>query len=895
MRLRSALPAGLALFVCASLLPAALAQTVLVQGGTVWTQGPEGTLENADVLIVDGRVKKVGRGIAAPRGASVIDASGKHVTPGLIDCHSHSASRGGLNEGSNNITAEVRVRDVLNPEDVNIYRQLAGGLTTAHVLHGSANSIGGQDAVIKLRWGGTADELLLNRAPGGIKFALGENPKRSNFRRPGVPQRYPNTRMGVRESIRERFLAARDYMHEWDAYDDLPSAAKKKKAPPRHDLQLEALVEILRGERLVHSHSYRQDEILALMRVAEEFGFKIATFQHVLEGYKVADELAAHGAGASTFSDWWAYKLEAYDAIPFNGALMHERGVLVTFNSDSGELARRMNLEAAKAVKYGGVEPSEALNFVTLNAAKQLRIDDHVGSLELGKDGDFVIWSGHPLSTYTIAEQTWVDGIKRFDRADDLATRGEVEEERAELIRRIKEGDKKKKDDSEEEEEEDTTETESAATEDEPTEPQPAQVPAAYRDRLAPLSGTTSIVHATIHTVAAGVIEDGTVSFKDGVIVEVGAGLAPLSGASVVDATGKHVYPGMIDANTVVGLTEIGSVAGSNDAAETGDINPNVNTALAVNPDSELIPVTRANGLTHVVAAPSGGLVSGSSSLIRLDGWTFEDLTASAPLAMHVRWPRFSSGRGGFFGPPVSKEDADKRRKAAIKTIGGLFDDARGYARLKRSGRNHEINPTLEAMLPVLDGTIPVIVHAGEIRQIKSALDWAEEQELRVVLAGSGDVWRVSERLAQRQVPVILTSVLALPSRRDEPYDVRYTEAEKLRQAGVTFCIATSGSGFGASSTRNLPYHAAMAAAFGLPRDEALRAVTLYPARVLGVEEHLGSIEVGKSASLMLTDGDPLEITTQVDRVFIDGRPADPGNKHRRLYDRYRGRPRVGN
>jgi imidazolonepropionase-like amidohydrolase len=260
---------------------------------------------------------------------------------------------------------------------------------------------------------------------------------------------------------------------------------------------------------------------------------------------------------------------------------------------------------------------------------------------------------------------------------------------------------------------------------------------------------------------------------------------------------------------------------------------------------------------------------------------------------MHVRWPRFSSGGRSFFGPPVSQADTDKRRKEAIKTIRSFFADARGYAKLKQSDLRYDVNPELEAMLAVLDGSVPLIVHAAEIRQIKSALDWAEEEDLRIVLAGSGDLWRVAERLAEREVPVILTTVHALPTRRDEPYDVRFTEAEKLRQAGVTFCIAGNGSGFGAPSTRNLPYHAAMAAAFGLPKEEALRAVTLYPAQILGVGRNLGSIEVGKSASLMLTDGDPLEITTQVERVFIDGRPADPGNKHQRLYDRYRSRPTL--
>jgi len=398
-----------------ALADAKVAVPVLIKNATVWTEGPQGILEGADLLVSDGKVVSVGKGLQAPEGALVIDGKGKHVTPGLIDCHSHIAIRGGVNEGSNNVTAEVRVRDVIDPTDVDIRRELAGGLTVAHLLHGSANSIGGQDAVVKLKWGATAADMLIPEALQGIKFALGENPKRSNFRAPGRPERFPTTRMGVIASIRERFLAAGDYQRAWDAYKQLSKEEQERRPPPRRDLQLEAIAEILRGDRVIHSHCYRQDEILALIRLADEVGIKIGTFQHVLEGYKVADEIAAHGAGGSTFSDWWAYKLEAYDAIPYNGALMRDRGVVVSFNSDSAELARRLNLEAAKAVKYGDVPPADALAFVTINSAKQLGIDKRVGSLEPGKDGDFVVWSGDPLSTYSFAEQTWIEGAKRPD------------------------------------------------------------------------------------------------------------------------------------------------------------------------------------------------------------------------------------------------------------------------------------------------------------------------------------------------------------------------------------------------------------------------------------------------------------------------------------------------
>ncbi|MEK7251282.1 MAG: amidohydrolase, partial [Bacteroidota bacterium] len=365
---------------------------VIVKGATVWTSGPQGKLENADVLIHKGKIVKVGANLSAPADALVIDGKGKHVTPGLIDAHSHMASQGGVNEAGQAVSAEVRVGDIIDSDDIDVYRALAGGLTSAHVLHGSANPVGGQSQLIKLRWGMLPEEMKFEGCPPTIKFALGENVKQSNWGE-RFTTRYPQTRMGVEQIIRDEFQAALDYEKARLKYEK-----DKAGIPPRRDLELDAILEILRGKRFVHCHSYVQSEILMLMRVAEDFGFRIQVFQHILEGYKVADVMAKHGAGASSFSDWWAYKLEVYDAIPYNGALMYEQGVVVSFNSDSDELARRMNWEAAKAVKYGGVPETEALKFVTLNPAKQLKVDNKVGSLEIGKDADFVVWNGNPLS-----------------------------------------------------------------------------------------------------------------------------------------------------------------------------------------------------------------------------------------------------------------------------------------------------------------------------------------------------------------------------------------------------------------------------------------------------------------------------------------------------------------
>lgn len=414
--------------------PPAQLEHVLIRGATLWTCGPEGTLTDADMLVRRGKIAEIGQNLQAPSDAVIIDAAGKHVTPGLIDAHSHSGISEGVNEGTQAVTSEVRIGDVVDSYDIAFYRQLAGGLTAANQLHGSANPIGGQNSVIKLRWGASPEAMKIDDAIQGIKFALGENVKQSNWG-DDFTTRYPQTRMGVEQIIRDRFKAALDYEKRWQEYNALRN--KKGVIPPRRDLELEALLEILRGERLIHCHSYRQDEILMLVRVAEDFGFTIGTFQHVLEGYKVAEALASHGAGASAFSDWWAYKFEVYDAIPYNGVLMHNAGVVVSFNSDSNELARRMNLEAAKAVKYGGLSEEEALKFVTLNPARQLRIDHRVGSLEVGKDADFAIWSGHPLSTYTICEQTWIEGRKYFDRQADEELRQQVRAERARLIQKV--------------------------------------------------------------------------------------------------------------------------------------------------------------------------------------------------------------------------------------------------------------------------------------------------------------------------------------------------------------------------------------------------------------------------------------------------------------------------
>ena len=408
---------------------------LLIKNGTIWTSGPEGIVENGDLLIKNGKIIKIGKNLKAPSNATIINATGKHVSPGIIDAHCHVGITGGGNEATHAITSEVRIKDVINSDDINIYRQLAGGVTSVCTLHGSANPIGGTYAVIKLRWGTLPDEMVLFDAREGIKFALGENVKQSNWGSNPNP-RYPQTRMGVMEIIRDAFMAAKDYRQEWKQYKK-QSKKNKNLIPPLRNLRHEALLEVLDGKTIIHCHSYRQDEILAMMRLAEELGIKVDVFIHTFEGYKVAAELKKHGSMSTSSTDWWAYKMEADDGIPYNGALMYDQGIVVGYNSDSAELGRRLNTEAAKAVKYGNVPPEEALKFVTLNAAKHLFLEDRIGSLEKGKDADFAIWSHSPLSTYSKCEQTWVDGRKYFDLKQDAILRKKVSKERNTLIQKI--------------------------------------------------------------------------------------------------------------------------------------------------------------------------------------------------------------------------------------------------------------------------------------------------------------------------------------------------------------------------------------------------------------------------------------------------------------------------
>ncbi len=421
----------------------------VIQNGIIHTV-TKGTFAGS-IVIRDGKIAEVGEKVMTPAGAKIVDATGKHVMPGIIDAHTHIALDS-INEGSISVSSMVDIGQMLNPESKSIYQALAGGVTTANTMHGSANSIGGQNVVFKMRWGNPADGLVFKEAKPSLKMALGENVKRSGNPQGGgfQPQgtqnlRYPGTRMGVEDVIRDAYTRAREYQREIKEYE-----AKKAKGevalPPKRDLQLEPLVEVLEGKRLVHAHCYRSDEILMLLRVFDDFGIKGVIFQHVLEGYKVAKEIAAGGHSASTFSDWWNYKIEAADAIPYNAAIMQKKGVLVSLNSDDAggaELGRRLNTEAAKVMKYGGLTEDEAIAMITINPAKQMQIDKWVGSIETGKDADIVIYDKNPLSMYSKVEKVFIEGKQYFDRDSDVTARPKTEAQKNGLIQKEKESEKR--------------------------------------------------------------------------------------------------------------------------------------------------------------------------------------------------------------------------------------------------------------------------------------------------------------------------------------------------------------------------------------------------------------------------------------------------------------------
>lgn len=896
----------------------------------VWTATGE-VLEGVSILIRDGIIEAIGPDLEAPEGVTVIDGRGRTAIPGIVDEHSHTAQVG-TNEGSSPTVPEVKVIEALDPGSFNIFRALQGGVTTARIMHGSANPIGGQSAVVKMRWGmDRAQDLLVPGAPRAVKFALGENVTRKPQQARGPATRFPASRPGVEAIYEQAFTAARDYRDLWNDYEANPDAFD---GPPRRDLRLEALVDIMEDRIRIHAHSYRNDEILMLMRVADRFGFTIENFTHALEAYRIADELREHGAGNSTFSDWWQFKLESYDAIPYNATITAQKGVLTALNSDLTWLQPFMTWEIPKPVQYGGASPEEALRMLTLNPAIMLGVEDMVGSLEAGKHGDVVLLTGDPFDAFTRVEKTVIEGVVFYDSNREGELRGEPLNELPALSR-------------------DRYVAEAAA----PAVPGSVagSVEVESLEALHPDAETVALVGATIHPVTGGVIEDGVIVLQGGYIQALGSRTQVdiPSGAREVDVSGRQIWPGMIDPLTHLGIFEFGAVSQATDRSEMGSLNPHIRALPAYQPHGRAPFVARARGITATMTAQSGGIIEGMGSIVDLQGDTWERAEIRGEGALVVNLPVPNQAPGGraleVFGDHHGNRDVvwagdalfqgahDHAGEEATAMAGGeagpiglSFGEAVQDVRSRRDGPEPALDTTdnlaelvtflnrareyaeapgqsirpadapfeanvwagdvvlFEAMLPVLRGEVPVFFRADSEWQIRHVLLLAEEYpELDVVIVGGVQAFRVADEIAASGIPVVLTRTRNPTPDRDDPVTASMQNAAILHEAGVTIAFATDES----ADVRNLPEHAGIAVAHGLPADVAYRAVTLNAAAVLGVEDRMGSLEPGKRADLLLTDGHPLQPLTRIETMFIGGYEVDPGdNDHHRAWLKFRDR-----
>lgn len=826
---------------------------VLIQNGTVLT-GTGLTLPNTSVMVKSGVITAIAPDLAPESGMTLIDATGRYLMPGIIDTHSHIMISNGINEYTDSIVCEVRVRDCIDTADPSEYRALAGGVTTARLFHGSANCIGGQDAVVQLKHGTNYAEHLFPDAHSGVKFALGENVK---FR----SGRFPNTRLGIEATLNRAFFEALDYRKNWMAYErDKKQAGgiADKLLPPRRDLRLEALADILEHRKFIHSHCYRADEILMLLRIAESHGIRVWSLQHVLEGYKIAPEIVKHGASCSTFADWWAYKFEAYDATPQNAALLHEAGANTVIKSDDWELIRHLYLEAAKTVRYGNMPPDAALQAITLSPARELGLSNRIGSIEVGKQADIAIFSGHPLNGFSRCEQTLIGGEVYFTRSKQPSAMSAT----------------------------------AAARIPSPagwTIPKPEERVTRI-DLTAANTAKYAITGAMLHPIDADDIPNGILLIEDDRIIALGQNVPLPEGIASINATGLHVYPGMIDAGTAVGLIEIAKVRETSDLAEIGQFQGDLRAGIAVNPDSDLIPVARAGGITTTLCLPSsdgnmtsherahGPMVAGQASLIQLAGWTMPEMVTNMEAGLHMIWPRGANRKANI-------EDLKRHLNEAR-----LYDRTRNLAEEKTPQdapeRNFLIDPRFEAMRPYVKGEKSVFVEAETRQEITEVLQFAEQEKLKIVLCGVTDGWKLVDQIKAANVSAIVGPVMRKPIEEYDPFDAPYANAGRLHEAGIKFCFRSDT----ASNSRNLPFEAAMAVSYGLPEKDALRAVTLTTAEILGTADKMGSLTPGKWANIVIADGSLLQQTTQIKGIMIRGKPYQPESRQTQYYEKYRTR-----
>lgn len=817
----------------------------------------KGNIKDGDILIQNGKIAAIGRGLKAPVGVATVDLKGKFLMPGIVDTHSHRGLDG-VNEGSDSVGPEAAVRYFVNPEAKTVWQALASGHTSALLLHGSANAVGGESVVVKYKYRRPVNDMIVPDAPRMVKFALGENVTRKGD---DNGTRYPRSRMGVETVYRRAFAAARDYKAR---------IAKGEKV--KRDLRLEALADILDRKIWVQCHSYRSDEMLMMVRLSQEYGFKIGAMQHALEAYKIAPEMAKAGIGAGMFADLWGYKIEAYDAMPWNAWICWKAGVLVSINTDGTNGTTALNLDAAKTMRYGAVPENEALKMITINPATELGIDKRTGSLEVGKDGDLSIWDGHPFSVYSRPAMTVVEGEAFFVRKDAFGV---------DPLSVIK------------------------------SEPGRFR----YLEKLStPRVGRKfALVNGTVYPVSGPAIRGGTVVVEDGKITAVGRDVSIPSDAKRIEVGGKSIYPGFIDAGANIGLNEVSPIAQMNDSSEFGENQPDLNARTAIWPESVYFGTARMNGITHSLCRPVGGVISGQAAFIQHDGKTVEEIGIGNRAALSINFPTVitykdlatdfaccsvdswtaigSSWLEGRVPTHLHDKDmagfvvAESELPARIKELDTYISNARDYLAGPRFPRDERY----EAMEPYVRRQKPVLLRVRNAATIRAAVDFAKRNRLNVILGGANDAWKEADLLARERIPVIIEPAgrVALgansPTADWDPYDAPYAAAGILARAGVVFAFESADN----SASMNLANRAGQSCAYGLKPEDAIKALTLNAAKIFGQDKLRGSIEAGKMADLIVVDGDPLEMASQVQMAFIAGQPVELTSKFTVLRDKY--------